>query len=76
MNKYVSIAKNNDGSRIPTLLSLDGHLTLKEINGMNFDEILLFLPLGINVNNFIQLTNKVGCSHSCSSGVIKTSIMC
>lgn len=37
VNKYVSLAKINDGSRIPTLLSLDGHLTLKEINGINYD---------------------------------------
>lgn len=43
-NSYLSSSKTNDGSRVPTLFSMQGHLSISEINGINYDEFALLLP--------------------------------
>lgn len=42
-NSYLSTTQTNDGQRIPTLLSLEGHLTIQEINSFSYDEFKIFI---------------------------------
>lgn len=43
-NTYLSATQTNDGRRLPTLLGLQGHLTISEMNSNQYTQILVFLP--------------------------------
>jgi hypothetical protein len=43
-NIYLTPIQTNTGSRIPTLLGLDGVLSIGEISGYKIDKLMLFLP--------------------------------
>lgn len=76
-NVYLSSSKSNDGSRIPTLFSLQGHLSISEINGTNYDEFALFLPQEVGVNKYVEASGRIGCTHTCqSTTVLNTVTLC
>lgn len=76
-NVYLSSSKSNDGSRIPTLFSLQGHLSISEINGTNYDEFALFLPQEVGANKYVEASGRIGCTHSCqSSTILNTVTLC
>ena len=43
-NVYLSASQTNLGSRVPTLLELQGRLSLSELSAYNFNRLMLFLP--------------------------------
>lgn len=43
-NVYLSPSQTNIGNRVPTMLGLDGILSIGEMAGYNFDKLMLFLP--------------------------------
>ena len=43
-NVYLSASQTNVGSRVPSLLGVDGMLSIAETAGYNFDRLMLFLP--------------------------------
>lgn len=43
-NIYLTPTQTNIGSRVPTLLGLDGMMSIGELAGYNFDKLMLFLP--------------------------------
>jgi hypothetical protein len=69
-NTYLSAAKTNDGARVPNLLSLNGHLSINELKGINYDEFALFLPQEVTVNKYVETGGRVGCTHVCASSKI------
>jgi len=65
-NVYLSPTQFNTGSRVPTLLGLNGAMSVGELAGYNFDKLMLFLPNEVSVNSFLEGGGRVGCSKSCS----------
>ncbi len=51
LNVYLSPPKWNEGDRVPTLLSLSGHLAITE--GSRYDKFKVFLPVGLSVNKYL-----------------------
>lgn len=63
-NIYLSSTHWNLGERIPTLLSLSGHISLAE--GFDYDGLKLFLPPHVTAKRYIEQDRRLGCSYACT----------
>ena len=64
INLYNDNSLNNEGDRIPTLLKIDGHLTLEEAGQTKINSLKVYLPSTLSISNFIETDNlnSIGCS--------------
>ena len=67
INTYHDGVRWNDGKRVPTLIKIEGKLTLSEYVNLQYpDKMRLYLPsTSIALGNFIVNNDQMGCSYFC-----------
>ncbi len=67
INTYHDGVRWNDGKRVPTLIRIEGKLTLSEYVNLQYpDKMRLYLPsTSIALGNFIVNNDQMGCSYFC-----------